>query len=136
MIRRPPRSTLFPSTTLFRSTLGGAIGWAPGPAARLAATVVYQTWSHAGQYSHNTTNWAVGAELGNALPLRLGARSRRMPFSPAGAAPREWGASIGTRLRLPGGQGLHRLGLRHLERRANGPPEPVATFLLPVTAPP
>src|SRR2546430_10614257 len=26
MIRRPPRSTLFPYTTLFRSGLGGAVG--------------------------------------------------------------------------------------------------------------
>src|SRR2546430_6798165 len=26
MIRRPPRSTLFPYTTLFRSTLGGLVG--------------------------------------------------------------------------------------------------------------
>src|SRR5260370_40048730 len=118
MIRRPPRSTLFPSTTLFRSTLGGAIGWAPGPAARLAATVVYQTWSHAGQYSHNTTSWAAGAELGNALPLRLGARSGRMPFSPAGAAPREWGASIGTGPRLPGRPGPIDLGLWAPRRRA------------------
>src|SRR5258708_10575888 len=29
MIRRPPRSTLFPYTTLFRSPTGG---WAPSPA--------------------------------------------------------------------------------------------------------
>ncbi len=118
------------------NTLGGAIGWAPGPAARLAATVEYQTWSHAGQYSHNTTNWAVGAELGNALPLRLGARSGRMPFSPAGAAPREWGASIGTGLRLAGGRGLIDLGLEHLERHATGLTERVWTFLLGITVRP
>src|SRR3712207_8842055 len=30
MIRRPPRSTLFPYTTLFRSTAGGALALAPG----------------------------------------------------------------------------------------------------------
>src|SRR5256885_11187855 len=30
MIRRPPRSTLFPYTTLFRSLLGGAAGHALG----------------------------------------------------------------------------------------------------------
>src|SRR2546430_10443481 len=30
MIRRPPRSTLFPYTTLFRSDLGGRIGGRPG----------------------------------------------------------------------------------------------------------
>src|SRR2546427_5401501 len=32
MIRRPPRSTLFPYTTLFRSAIGGAIGGALGAA--------------------------------------------------------------------------------------------------------
>src|SRR3712207_7593796 len=30
MIRRPPRSTLFPCTTLFRSPLGGELGVAEG----------------------------------------------------------------------------------------------------------
>src|SRR5256885_4996275 len=30
MIRRPPRSTLFPYTTLFRSTSRGRTPWAPG----------------------------------------------------------------------------------------------------------
>src|SRR3712207_7860861 len=32
MIRRPPRSTLFPYTTLFRSIRGGAIRLVPSPA--------------------------------------------------------------------------------------------------------
>src|SRR2546426_7172722 len=36
MIRRPPRSTLFPYTTLFRSVIGGVIGF--GVAAPIAAT--------------------------------------------------------------------------------------------------
>src|SRR2546426_7681478 len=34
MIRRPPRSTLFPYTTLFRSTRGGPDCAAPSPPAR------------------------------------------------------------------------------------------------------
>src|SRR5436853_5828710 len=34
MIRRPPRSTLFPYTTLFRSRRGGATGGAPGTGRR------------------------------------------------------------------------------------------------------
>src|SRR3712207_1056934 len=33
MIRRPPRSTLFPYTTLFRSLLGTSAWYAPGAAA-------------------------------------------------------------------------------------------------------
>src|SRR3712207_8798982 len=32
MIRRPPRSTLFPYTTLFRSFIGGSLGVAAGEA--------------------------------------------------------------------------------------------------------
>ncbi len=117
-------------------TMGGAVGWQPGAAARVAATVVYQSWGDAGQYAHNTTNWAVGAELGNQLPLRLGVRGGRMPFSPAGAAPREWGASVGTGLRLAEGRGLIDVGLEHLERRAAGLTERVWTFLLGVTVRP
>src|SRR2546426_8531103 len=39
MIRRPPRSTLFPYTTLFRSVLHGAGGWGGGTAARGARIV-------------------------------------------------------------------------------------------------
>ncbi len=117
-------------------TLGGGVGWVPGTATRVAATVVYQTWSGAGQYAHNTTNWAVGAELGNQLPLRLGARGGRMPFSPAGPAPREWGASFGAGLRLADGRGLIDVGLEHLQRRAAGLTERVWTFLLGVTVRP
>src|SRR3712207_8625451 len=35
MIRRPPRSTLFPYTTLFRSAVLAAIGYQPASAVRL-----------------------------------------------------------------------------------------------------
>src|SRR5256885_3435830 len=34
MIRRPPRSTLFPYTTLFRSTRAGSQDWTPKPNAK------------------------------------------------------------------------------------------------------
>src|SRR5258708_30333410 len=40
MIRRPPRSTLFPYTTLFRSSVVGARGAAWAPAPDVAAVVV------------------------------------------------------------------------------------------------
>src|SRR2546428_755415 len=63
-------------------TVGGAVGWQPGSATRVAATGVEQSWGDAGQYAHNTTNWAVGAELGNQVPLRLGARGGALPFRP------------------------------------------------------
>src|SRR3712207_7874821 len=43
MIRRPPRSTLFPYTTLFRSELRGAGGdRGPPPAAVLAGAAVHR----------------------------------------------------------------------------------------------
>src|SRR6266496_2309650 len=37
MIRRPPRSTLFPYTTLFRSGSSGATGRTPGPRPRITS---------------------------------------------------------------------------------------------------
>src|SRR5260221_8507747 len=40
MIRRPPRSTLFPSTTLFRSLSIRSSSAAPGPASQSWLTVV------------------------------------------------------------------------------------------------
>src|SRR3712207_7011154 len=46
MIRRPPRSTLFPYTTLFRSTLtaAGADVWVCGPATLLGG---FERWARA-----------------------------------------------------------------------------------------
>src|SRR2546425_8006532 len=46
MIRRPPRSTLFPYTTLFRSApwagmLGAAVSWSPYDNRRMAGLQVY-----------------------------------------------------------------------------------------------
>src|SRR5256885_11236609 len=40
MIRRPPRSTLFPYTTLFRSALGGMLYGFSGPKLAYAVVVV------------------------------------------------------------------------------------------------
>src|SRR2546426_4187627 len=39
MIRRPPRSTLFPYTTLFRSTLFASLGVNPAPASPALSSV-------------------------------------------------------------------------------------------------
>src|SRR3712207_703426 len=52
MIRRPPRSTLFPYTTLFRSS---ALGWITGNLGWLfvllaSAFVIYVIWLAAGKY--------------------------------------------------------------------------------------
>src|SRR3712207_7080138 len=46
MIRRPPRSTLFPYTTLFRST-GPSIGWSgPSvPSVNVSTKTVWRAWA-------------------------------------------------------------------------------------------
>src|SRR2546426_9503055 len=41
MIRRPPRSTLFPYTTLFRSVIPCATVWAKGSAERWAEPAIF-----------------------------------------------------------------------------------------------
>src|SRR3712207_6965568 len=48
MIRRPPRSTLFPYTTLFRSRGAGVVGDTVGPPADTAVTPS-PYWGHRGQ---------------------------------------------------------------------------------------
>src|SRR3712207_8951544 len=50
MIRRPPRSTLFPYTTLFRSVLGHLVPFRPRPARR--ARRLYDTHGRTGSTSH------------------------------------------------------------------------------------
>src|SRR2546427_7170996 len=52
MIRRPPRSTLFPYTTLFRSRSAGPVHWSAGPKllalSELARTgsAALELWGH------------------------------------------------------------------------------------------
>src|SRR2546425_12523647 len=57
MIRRPPRSTLFPYTTLFRSLVGSPAGVPP----------------------------AVAAALGQGTTIAIGPRVSAAPFRPQGA---------------------------------------------------
>src|SRR3712207_5481716 len=76
MIRRPPRSTLFPYTTLFRSACGEVVETTPGPIARmyvcgitpydathlghaatyLAFDLVNRMWRDAGHAAHHEPN--------------------------------------------------------------------------------
>jgi hypothetical protein len=117
-------------------TLGGGMAWELGGANRVAATVVYQSWGGAGQYAHNTVNWAAGAELGNKIPLRFGVRGGHMPFSPVGPAPREWGVAVGAGLWLRQGRGLIDFGLERLARSGAGLSERVWTAMLGITVRP
>src|SRR3712207_6964394 len=58
MIRRPPRSTLFPYTTLFRSTVivGSSNGVsAPGPQTLGGTSYGFASWSDGGAQTHTIT---------------------------------------------------------------------------------
>src|SRR2546426_1490537 len=69
MIRRPPRSTLFPYTTLFRSVASDAIG--------LEAVILNDAMS--------TLRWAVSLCLTAALPLTVAAQKRVLVTGVSGA---------------------------------------------------
>src|SRR5260221_8518003 len=65
MIRRPPRSTLFPYTTLFRSTIGAV--WTNAAGANVTATGATlnlgtngYAWSNAGTITVNTSTVDIG----------------------------------------------------------------------------
>src|SRR5258707_14157207 len=63
MIRRPPRSTLFPYTTLFRSGFGPYIGskagrqgglaqpWPPSPSANQAASILFTSLTNSRRWT-------------------------------------------------------------------------------------
>src|SRR3712207_8027896 len=62
MIRRPPRSTLFPYTTLFRSELSDAVIALPGGCGTLEELLEIITWKQLGLYVNpivilNTKNY-------------------------------------------------------------------------------
>src|SRR2546429_6000945 len=65
MIRRPPRSTLFPYTTLFRS----GIGWARGGRLGALGSVTFRN------------SWLLGTAIGLALIARLDRKSTRLNSS-------------------------------------------------------
>src|SRR5258706_10074626 len=57
MIRRPPRSTLFPYTTLFRSWCGRLYGWRRGCGGRGGGRRSDDCCDGGRQYGHNGTAW-------------------------------------------------------------------------------
>src|ERR1017187_6047832 len=103
MIRRPPRSTLFPYTTLFRSLSGLSAGdrrRAP------AAQVVDQ--AQAGESQHDLCGLRKGPLLwpevagGRHLALQLpGARGRSAPAKPANEVATGFGAELAPQSRPP-----------------------------------
>src|SRR3712207_2192923 len=82
MIRRPPRSTLFPYTTLFRSAGSRSVGYGPPDGQRGMPSFVPARFAPI--ISRAAQRWNVGAAL---LAAQLYAESNFNPFarSPAGA---------------------------------------------------
>src|SRR2546430_4921111 len=69
MIRRPPRSTLFPYTTLFRSLRRGLAGPGPGEVTRL-------TWLSRGELGRLTAAGLL-CMVGYNLPVTVGLQDRK-----------------------------------------------------------
>src|SRR3989442_9062029 len=68
MIRRPPRSTLFPYTTLFRSLIGGVLGDSAG----------YEIGRHLGERMRRT--W-FGRKIGDPKSTRLNSSHVRISYA-------------------------------------------------------
>lgn len=104
------------------TTLGGAVQWSVTPEVRLAGSVTHANWSvsSATGTAFNTTNWAVGGELGRAVPLRIGVRGGQMPFGPGPTAPTQFGISAGTGFTFSQGRGILDFGIERLRRTGGG----------------
>ena len=117
--------------------VGGGVQWTVTPEVKLAGSITHANWSVAGSGSYNTTDWAVGGELGRAaLPIRLGVRGGQMPFGPGPAAPTEFGVSAGTGFIFSQGRGIVDLGLERLRRSGAGLNETDWSFLVGITVRP
>src|SRR5260370_493664 len=109
MIRRPPRSTLFPYTTLFRSLLSGstssivAAGAFSGIESKLQLTVVVAA-ALPGMMKFDLLFWWAGVLWGHRIAEMLGRRSRRAAaFAPHAEqrSPRLAGAAVRLSAFLP-----------------------------------
>src|SRR5256885_7967552 len=67
MIRRPPRSTLFPYTTLFRSFSEAVTNWAGGTSAFSAALGVIVLWLILGPVFHFSDTWQLAINTGTTI---------------------------------------------------------------------
>jgi len=118
------------------NTIGGAVRWVHERTTRVAASVVWRSWSQAAANAYNTLNWSVGVDLGDAKPLRFGVRGGQLPFGPGPGAPSEWGVSLGTGRKFAKGRGLLDFGIERLSRDGGGLHENVWTALIGMTVRP
>jgi hypothetical protein len=116
---------------------GAALLWAPGSRLALAAAFDWRSWGSTGPNAFDTFAWSVGAELGSReRPLRLGARSGNLPFSPGATAPTEFAVAAGTGFVFAGGRAAIDVGVERLTRRGGGLRETVWTALIGFTVRP
>src|SRR5258708_31159817 len=94
MIRRPPRSTLFPYTTLFRSPVHGS---APDIAGKCIANPIGQIWSGAMMLRHIGASEAADA-VENAIAHVLAHAKVRTPDIGGNATTEELGAAIASQV--------------------------------------
>src|SRR5256885_7885285 len=80
MIRRPPRSTLFPYTTLFRSFSEAVTNWAGGTSAFSAALGVIVLWLILGPVFHYSDTWQLAINTGTTI-VTLDRKSTRLNSS-------------------------------------------------------
>jgi hypothetical protein len=116
------------------ATVGVGVQWQPAPDARVAATLTHSSWAGAADSgAFNVTNWAVGAELGSSLPLRLGVRSAQLPFGPGTSAPRELAIAAGSGISVAHGLGVIDVALERLRRTGSGLTESGWTVMMGLT---
>lgn len=125
------------ATTDLPRMLGGGVLLAPSATVRVAASVAWRSWSHAGPGSFNTLGWSAGGELGSAtFPIRVGVRGGQLPFGPGPTAPREFAVAAGVGRAFSQGRALLDLGVERLQRDGGGLTERVWTILVGFTVRP
>src|SRR5260221_11591088 len=101
MIRRPPRSTLFPYTTLFRSSMFEPVhGSAPDIAGKGIANPIGQIWSGAIMLRHLDASEAADA-IEDAIAHVLARAKGRTPDLGGNASTEEMGTTTATALSSP-----------------------------------
>src|SRR2546429_8706799 len=79
MIRRPPRSTLFPYTTLFRSRAGGAVSGLPGQVRDVVArSAAREARRHGDSARRRGSGGPSGPPASRARAVPLGAAAARV----------------------------------------------------------
>ncbi len=117
-------------------TVTAGFRYSPQPAIRWSVTSSWRSWSDAaadlaavgGANAFDTWEVGTGIELGgpgagSAVPLRVGFRYAKLPFSPSGEQPRELDFSGGTEFRFAGGRAILALAVERAVRDGGGTSE-------------